>query len=82
VFNFIAIEHQEIKGCFSQFLTGIFPLNGKFDGFQIFRIYLFSNPWVAGLFFYGFRIKLAVPFFIVINILVIIALLQCYMKLA
>ncbi|WP_336876836.1 hypothetical protein [Sphingobacterium siyangense] len=35
VMNFIAIEHQEIKGCFGQLLADFFHLGHKFDGFQI-----------------------------------------------
>ncbi|MFA4976168.1 hypothetical protein D3C81_1111820 [compost metagenome] len=80
VMNFIAIEHQEIKGCFSQLLADFFHLGHKFDGFQIFRIYLFSNPWILGLFYYGFKIKWLAYCFIATNILIFIALLQCYMK--
>ncbi|WP_454881397.1 hypothetical protein [Sphingobacterium detergens] len=55
VLNFIAIEHQEIKGCFSQLLTDI--LGYKSDGFQIFRIYLFGNPWIVGVFFNVFKMS-------------------------
>ncbi|GAA4168219.1 hypothetical protein [Sphingobacterium ginsenosidimutans] len=79
VLNFIAIEHQEIKGCFSQLLTDI--LGYKSDGFQTFRIYLFGNPWIVGLFFYVFKIKWIVYCFIVVNILLIVALLHCYIDL-
>jgi len=81
VMNFIAIEHQAIKGCFSQLLADFFHLGQKFDGFQIFRIYLFGNPWILGLFYYGFKIKWLVYCFIASNILIFVSLLQCYMKL-
>lgn len=42
----------------------------RIDGFHAFRIYVFSNPWVVGLFLYGFKIKWSIYFFIAANILV------------
>jgi hypothetical protein len=78
VFNFIAIAYPEIKSCFNQLETHIFSLGQKVDGFHAFSIYVFSNPWVVGLFLYGFKIKWSIYFFIAVNILVSVGLLQCY----